>query len=120
MSLTAPQLLGLLAAAQGGVVAVALAGQGDANYAAGTAATTAGLLALLAPEVQSAAAREAAADAAARDLIGAAAGRDARAAALGNLLEAAEAAGDRAMATAVWAVLAGEAEVDWAALGLPL
>ncbi len=126
MSLSLPQLLGCLAAAQAQEVAPALAGLGagtggDANYAAGTATTTAMLLMLLAGEAATAAGREAGAAAAMRAQFGdVPEGRDARMAALGERLQAAEAAGERTAVRAVLALLAAEAEADFTALGLPL
>ena len=116
MSLPLPALLTALANAQANEVAPALqllgqTGAPDANYAGGTAATSALILMIAAAETAARPAREAACAAAARPLIGEAAdGRDARAAALGALL----AQGDRnalallkAEAAAEWQVLAG-------------
>lgn len=120
MSLTHAQLLQALAMAQGADVAPALAGgAADQNYAAGSAATIAGLLLFAASDAASLVARETAAAAAARDVVGAASDcRDARQAALGVRLVAAETAGDEVGWRAVMARLAAEAAADWAALGL--
>ena len=116
MSLPLPALLMALANAQANEVAPALQLLGqpqapDANYAGGTAATSALILAIAAAETAARPAREAACADAARSLLDAAAdGRDARVAALGALL----AQGDRnalallkAEAAAEWQVLAG-------------
>ena len=116
MSLPLPALLAALANAQANEVAPALqllgqADAPDANYAGGTAATSALILMIAAAETAAKPAREAACADAARPLLGAAAdGRDAREAALGVLL----AQGDRnalallkAEAAAEWQVLAG-------------
>ena len=122
MSLTHPQLLHALAMAQGADVAPALAngaGTADLNYAAGSAATIAGLLMFAASDAASLLARETAAAAAARAQVGSAAdGRDARQAALAARLVAAEAAGDAPGWQAFMVLLAAEAAADWAALGL--
>lgn len=113
MSLPLPALLGALAAAQANEVAPALQllgqpGAPDANYAGGTAATSALILMIAAAEATARPARERACAEAARPLIGAAAdGRDSRAAALGRLGGAAALALLRAEAEAEWAVLAG-------------
>jgi hypothetical protein len=122
MSLTLPQLLQALGAAQGAEVAPALALAGDAAaYAAGTAATSAALIMVAAADASTLAPREAAAAAAARPLIGEAAdGRDARHEALGERLAAAEAAGDGAAQRQLLDLLLAEATADYAALGLPL
>ena len=120
MSLPLPILLSALATAQATEVAPALQLLGqphapDANYAGGTAATSALLLMVAATEATAEPAREAACAAAARSLLGdAAAGRDARAAALGALL----AEGD----SHALALFQAEAEAEWATLaglGLP-
>ncbi len=116
MSLPLPALLAALANAQANEVAPALQllGQAeapDANYAGGTAATSALILMIAAAETAARPAREAACADAARRLLGTAAdGRDTRAVALGALL----AQGDRhalallkAEAAAEWQVLAG-------------
>ena len=116
MSLPLPALLAALANAQANEVAPALQllGQAeapDANYAGGTAATSALILMIAAAETAARPAREAVCADAARPLVGAAAaGRDTRATALGALL----AQGDRnalallkAEAAAEWQVLAG-------------
>ena len=116
MSLPLPALLAALANAQANEVAPALQllGQAeapDANYAGGTAATSALILMIAAAETAARSAREAACADAARPLLGTAAdGRDTRAVALGALL----AQGDRhalallkAEAAAEWQVLAG-------------
>lgn len=116
MSLPLPALLAALANAQANEVAPALQllGQAeapDANYAGGTAATSALILMIAAAETAARPAREAACADAARPLLGTAAdGRDTRAVALGALL----AQGDRhalallkAEAAAEWQVLAG-------------
>lgn len=116
MSLPLPALLAALANAQANEVAPALqllgqADAPDANYAGGTAATSALILMIAAAETAARPAREAACADAARPLVGAAAtGRDTRATALGALL----AQGDRnalallkAEAAAEWQVLAG-------------
>ncbi len=116
MSLPLPALLAALANAQANEVAPALqllgqADAPDANYAGGTAATSALILMIAAAETAARPAREAACADAARPLLGAAAdGRDVRATALGALL----AQGDRhalallkAEVAAEWAVLAG-------------
>ncbi len=120
MSLSHAQLLHALAMAQAADVAPALAGGDiDLNYAAGSAATIAGLLMFAASDAASLAARETTAVAAARSLVGAAGnGRDTRQAALATLLEAAEIAGDSASWRAVMALLAAEAAAEWAGLGL--
>ncbi|WP_310496284.1 hypothetical protein [Sandarakinorhabdus sp.] len=130
MSLSLPQWLNCLAAAQAGEVAPALAlaaapdaslAATDANYAAGTAATTALLLMLAAAEASDAPVREAALAGAARPVLGPDAdGRDARCAALGARLADAEHAGDAATANAVLALLLAEAEAEMMGLGLPL
>jgi len=117
MSLPLSALLTAVSAALANEVAPALQllGQAEApdpNYAGGTAATAALILALAAAEAAHGPAREAAAAAAAAPLLGdAATGRDARHAALG----AATAAGNRA----ALALLMAEAEAAYAALGLP-
>ncbi len=116
MSLPLPALLTALANAQANEVAPALQllgqpGTPDANYAGGTAATSALILMIAAAETAARPAREAGLAAVAQPLIGAAAAeRDTRAAALGALL----AQGDRnalallkAEAAAEWQVLAG-------------
>ena len=116
MSLPLPALLAALANAQANEVAPALqllgqADAPDANYAGGTAATSAMILMIAAAETAARPAREAVCVDAARPLVGAAAtGRDTRATALGALL----AQGDRnalallkAEAAAEWQVLAG-------------
>lgn len=114
MSLPLPAMLTALANAQANEVAPALQllgqpGAPDANYAGGTAATSALILMVAAAEAACQPAREAACAAAARTLIGEAAdGRDARTAALGALL----AAGDRR----ALALLKAEAEAEWAVL----
>lgn len=111
MSLPLPVLLTALATAQAAEVAPALQllgqpGAPDANYAGGTAATSALILMIAAAEIAAVPGREAACAAAARPLVGAAAvGRDARAAALGQLL----AAGDARALT----LLKVEAEAEW-------
>lgn len=117
MSLPLPALLTALSAALANEVAPALQLLGqpeapDPNYAGGTAATAALILALAAAEAAHGPDREAHAVAAAQALLGDAAhGRDARMVALGAAL----AAGDgRALA-----LLHSEAEAAWAALGLP-
>lgn len=121
MSLPLPTLLTALAHAQSNEVAPALQllgqpGAPDANYAGGTAATSALILIIAAAETAARPAREAVCADAARALIGSdAIGRDARAAALGSLL----AGGDR---TAL-ALLKAEAAAEWevlAGLALPL
>ena len=116
MSLPLPALLAALANAQASEVAPALqllgqADAPDANYAGGTAATSALILMIAAAETAARPAREAACADAARPLLGAGAdGGDVRATALGALL----AQGDRhalallkAEAAAEWTVLAG-------------
>jgi len=116
VSLPLPALLAALANAQANEVAPALqllgqADAPDANYAGGTAATSALILMIAAAETAARPAREAVCADAARPLVGAAAaGRDTRATALGALL----AQGDRnalallkAEAAAEWQVLAG-------------
>ena len=116
MSLPLPALLAALANAQANEVAPALQllGQAeapDANYAGGTAATSALILMIAAAETAARPAREATCADAARPLVGdAATNRDTRATALGALL----AQGDRnalallkAEAAAEWQVLAG-------------
>jgi hypothetical protein len=116
VSLPLPALLAALANAQANEVAPALqllgqADAPDANYAGGTAATSALILMFAAAETAARPAREATCADAARPLLGAAAdGRDVRATALGALL----AQGDRhalallkAEAAAEWQVLAG-------------
>ncbi|WP_310475023.1 hypothetical protein [Sandarakinorhabdus sp.] len=114
MSLPLPALLTALANAQANEVAPALQLLGqpeapDANYAGGTAATSALILMIAAAETAAKPAREAACAAAARPLIGDAAdGRDTRAAALGALLETAD---KRALA-----LLKAEADAEWAVL----
>jgi hypothetical protein len=120
MSLTHAQLLHALAMAQAADVAPALAGGDvDLNYAAGSAATIAGLLMFAASDAASLAARETAAASAARHLLDPDCdGRDARQAALAARLVALEAAGDAAGWQSVMALLAAEAAADWAALGL--
>ena len=111
MSLPLPVLLTALATAQAAEVAPALQllgqpGAPDANYAGGTAATSALILMIAAAEIAAVPARETACAAAARPLLGSAAvGRDARAAALGQLL----AAGDARALT----LLKVEAEAEW-------
>jgi hypothetical protein len=118
MSLPLPALLGALAAAQANEVAPALQmlgqpGAPDANYAGGTAATSALMLMLAAAETATGPAREAAMADAARPVLGPAAdGRDSRAAALGERL----AAGDGG----ALALLAAEAEASWQAIATPL
>lgn len=119
MSLPLPALLNALSAAMAAEVAPALQLLGqpeapDPNYAGGTAATAALILAVSAAEAAGLPAREAAAADAARPLLGDAAdaGRDGRMAALGERL----AAGDRR----ALALLQAEAAAAWAALGLPL
>ena len=121
MSLPLPALLSALANAQANEVAPALQLLGqpsapDANYAGGTAATSALILMIAAAETAARPAREAACADAARVLLGAAAdGRDTRVAALGALL----ASGDRR----ALALLKAEAEAEWqvlAGLMLPL
>lgn len=119
MSLPLPVLLGALAQAQATEVAPALQllgqpGAPDANYAGGTAATSALMLMLAAAECAALPIREAALAAAARPLVGdAATGRDARVAALGAL------ANREALV-----LLANAAEAEWQSiagpLGLPL
>ncbi len=117
MSLPLPALLHAVATALGAEVAPALQLLGqpeapDANYAGGTAATAALMLGIAAAEAANAPAREAAAAAAAQPLVGdAAAGRDARCAALGAMLLA----GDRRALP----LLLGQAQAEYAALGLP-
>ena len=120
MSLSHAQLLHALAMAQGADVAPALAGGDvDLNYAAGSAATIAGLLLFAASDAGSLAARETRAAAAARVLIGAASdARDTRQAALAARLVAAETAADLAGWRAVMALLASEAAAEWEGLGL--
>ncbi len=120
MSLSHAQLLHALAMAQGADVAPALAGgDADRNYAAGSAATIAGLLLFAASDATSLAARETNAAAAARVVIGAASdGRDTRQAALASRLVAMESAGDPAGWRAVMALLAAEAAAEWQGLGL--
>lgn len=114
MSLPLPVLLTALATAQAAEVAPALQllgqpGAPDANYAGGTASTSALILMVAAAEIAAVPVREAACAAAARPLVGAAAtGRDARAAALGQLL----AAGDARALT----LLKVEAEAEWQVL----
>ncbi|WP_273462681.1 hypothetical protein [Sandarakinorhabdus limnophila] len=116
MSLPLPALLAALANAQANEVAPALqllgqADAPDANYAGGTAATSALILMIAAAETAARPAREATCADAARPLVGdAATNRDTRATALGALL----AQGDRnalallkAEAAAEWQVLAG-------------
>lgn len=116
MSLPLPALLAALANAQANEVAPALqllgqADAPDANYAGGTAATSALILMFAAAETAARPAREATCADAARPLVGdAATNRDTRATALGALL----AQGDRnalallkAEAAAEWQVLAG-------------
>ena len=116
MSLPLPALLAALANAQANEVAPALqllgqADAPDANYAGGTAATSALMLMIAAAETAARPAREATCADAARPLVGdAATNRDTRATALGALL----AQGDRnalallkAEAAAEWQVLAG-------------
>lgn len=114
MSLPLQILLTALANAQANEVAPALQllgqpGAPDANYAGGTAASSALILMVAAAETAAKPAREVACADAARPLIGdAATGRDARAAALGALL----ATGDnRALA-----VLKAEVEAEWQVL----
>jgi hypothetical protein len=115
MSLPLPVMIGALAQAQANEVAPALqllgqAGAPDANYAGGTAATSALMLMLAAAECAALPAREAAMAQAARSLVGAAAdGRDARTAAL--------AADGSAQALAL---LAAEAEAEWQGIATPL
>jgi len=115
VSLPLPALLAALANAQANEVAPALQllGQAeapDANYAGGTAATSALILMIAAAEAAAKPAREAACADAARSLLDAAAdGRDTRSAALGALL----AEGDRN----ALALLKAEAEAEWAVLG---
>jgi hypothetical protein len=121
MSLTPAQLLHALALAQAADVAPALAADSavDVSYAAGSAATIAGLLLFAANDAASLMARELAAAAAARGLAGdASADRDGRQSALGSGLTQAEARGDTARWQAIMALLAAEAAADWAALGL--
>lgn len=116
MSLPLPALLAALANAQANEVAPALqllgqADAPDANYAGGTAATSALILMIAAAETAARPAREATCADAARPLVGdAATNRDTRATALGALL----AQGDRnalallkAEAAAEWQVLSG-------------
>jgi hypothetical protein len=116
VSLPLPALLAALANAQANEVAPALqllgqADAPDANYAGGTAATSALMLMIAAAETAARPAREATCADAARPLVGdAATNRDTRATALGALL----AQGDRnalallkAEAAAEWQVLAG-------------
>jgi hypothetical protein len=116
VSLPLPALLAALANAQANEVAPALqllgqADAPDANYAGGTAATSALILMFAAAETAARPAREATCADAARPLVGdAATNRDTRATALGALL----AEGDRnalallkAEAAAEWQVLAG-------------
>jgi hypothetical protein len=116
VSLPLPALLAALANAQANEVAPALqllgqADAPDANYAGGTAATSALILMIAAAETAARPAREATCADAARPLVGdAATNRDTRATALGALL----AQGDRnalallkAEAAAEWQVLAG-------------
>jgi hypothetical protein len=116
VSLPLPALLAALANAQANEVAPALqllgqADAPDANYAGGTAATSALILMFAAAETAARPAREATCADAARPLVGdAATNRDTRATALGALL----AQGDRnalallkAEAAAEWQVLAG-------------
>jgi hypothetical protein len=115
MSLPLPVMLGALAQAQASEVAPALQllgqpGAPDANYAGGTAATSALMLMLAAAECACQPAREAAMAAAARPLLGDAAdGRDTRAAALGA-----------SAAPAGLALLAAEAEAEWQGIAVPL
>lgn len=119
MSLPLPVMIGALAQAQANEVAPALQllgqqGAPDANYAGGTAATSALMLMLAAAECAALPAREAAMAEAARALLGTAAdGRDARMTALG--------ANDSPQALAL---LAAEAQAEWqgiaTTLGLPL
>jgi hypothetical protein len=121
MSLTPAQLLHALALAQAADVAPALAADSavDVSYAAGSAATIAGLLLFAANDAASLMARELAAAAAARGLAGdASADRDGRQSALASGLTQAEARGDTARWQAIMALLAAEAAADWAALGL--
>lgn len=112
MSFPLPALLGALAAAQANEVAPALQmigqpGAPDANYAGGTAATSALILMVAAAEAAAQPAREKACADAARPLVGDAAdGRDNRAAALGKL-----------GSTAALGLLRAEAEAEWAVLG---
>lgn len=114
MSLPLPVLLTALATAQAAEVAPALQllgqpGAPDANYAGGTASTSALILMIAAAEIAAVPGREAACAAAARPLVGTAAtGRDARAAALGQLLAAGDA---RALS-----LLKAEAEAEWQVL----
>jgi hypothetical protein len=114
MSLPLPALLTALANAQANEVAPALQLLGqpeapDANYAGGTAATSALILMIAAAETAARPGREAACAEVARALIGDAAdGRDPRAAALGALL----AEGDRQALT----LLKAEAEAEWSVL----
>jgi hypothetical protein len=116
VSLPLPALLAALANAQANEVAPALqllgqADAPDANYAGGTAATSALILMIAPAETAARPAREATCADAARPLVGdAATNRDTRATALGALL----AQGDRnalallkAEAAAEWQVLAG-------------
>jgi len=120
MSLTHAQLLHALAMAQATDVApVLVGGDADQNYAAGSAATIAGLLLFAAGDAASLMARESAAVSAARSLVGADSdGRDVRHAALATRLAAAQAAGDKAGWQAAMTLLAAEAAADWGALGL--
>lgn len=121
MSLTPAQLLHALALAQAVDVAPALAADSavDMSYAAGSAATIAGLLLFAANDAASLLTRELAAAAAARGLTGdASADRNGRQAALASGLAQAEARGDTTRWQAIMALLAAEAAADWAALGL--
>lgn len=119
MSLPLPVMMGALAQAQANEVAPALQMLGqpqapDANYAGGTAATSALMLMLAAAECAAAQSREAAMAEAARPVVGTAAdGRDARMNALGAH------GSPQALA-----LLAAEAQAEWqgiaTTLGLPL
>lgn len=114
MSLPLPALLTALANAQANEVAPALQQLGqpeapDANYAGGTAATSALILMVAAAEATAKPAREAVCAVAARPLLGdAARGRDTRAAALGAML----ANGDKRALS----LLKAEAEAEWQVL----
>jgi hypothetical protein len=118
VSLPLPALLAALAQAQAGEVAPALQLLGqpdapDANYAGGTAATSALMLMLAAAEAAAGPERDASLAAAARSLVGDAAdGRDTRAAALGERLAAGEGA--------ALALLAAEAQACWQSIATPL
>ena len=113
MSLPLPALLAALANAQANEVAPALqllgqADAPDANYAGGTAATSALILMIAAAETAARPAREATCADAARPLVGdAATNRDTRATALGALL----AQGDRNALALLKAEAAAEGQV---------